>query len=51
MNPLQDINKTPRHVDLARQLLSDILYRHGITTYKHTNGPVIWASDTSIYFY
>lgn len=32
----------PKHVDLSRQMLDNILYGRGITIYRHTNGPVIW---------
>ena len=34
----------PSHLVWARLMLYAILYKDGITTYRHTNGPVFWAA-------
>jgi hypothetical protein len=44
MNVDLSINKNlPPHLYWARLMLSGILYQNGITTYRHTNGPVYWG--------
>lgn len=43
------MNNLPKHVRLARQMLGNILKGHGVTAYRHTDGPVTWGSDMDQY--